>query len=277
VLSSDTGHTPFDVGAKPRAPLPCRARRRGARRARWRSRSARWPRASSAARPKAVARGRPLRGPGRAEITLCRIGEITLYERDQHRSGPASAISHCSPPPFAAQLRQVAVDTETGLVRCCATWWRATAGGPIHAEAPPEGQVEGAVANASLRADRALRRRRARARAQRQPERYRHLLRRGHAGADHILVPTVEPTGAYGAKSVSEINITARRGHRQRHLRRAGVRLAHTPFTRTCARGARREGELSGGVPRDPASGRSPVLARKRDDTGTGPLLQECS
>ncbi len=167
------------------------------------------------------------------KISFARIGSISLYEHDQHQiAATESAISHSSPPPFAAHFVEVEVDTETGLVRVLKYVAAVDCGRAIHPKLA-EGQVEGSVANGISYA---------------LTERYifneKGKMLNGNFGDYRIfssvdmpemvtiLVPTVEPTGPFGAKSVSEININGACPAISNAIYDAiGVRLRQTPFT----------------------------------------------
>ncbi|MBU1430533.1 molybdopterin-dependent oxidoreductase [Myxococcota bacterium] len=234
VHSSDTDLTPFDVGAYASSTtyLSGEAARRCALKV-----------AAQIAEVAAVELGCDAKaihleggyavGPEGRQISLARVGAISLYERNQHQIGATdSAISHSSPPPFAAHFVEVEVDTETGLVKVKKYVAAVDCGRAIH-PALAEGQVEGSVANGIGYA---------------LTERFIFnewgKVQNGNFGDYRIpsaedmpelvtiLVPTVEPTGPYGAKSVSEININGACPAIANAIYDAiGVRLRQTPFT----------------------------------------------
>ncbi len=166
-------------------------------------------------------------------LTLHEIGHRATYVTDQ-RQIAATASFACpeSPPPFAAFFCEVAVDRETGIVRLEHFVVAADCGVAIHPHAA-EGQLEGAI-----------------------------LQGIGHALCEEmlfsptgrcvnanffdykipsaldaprieaILVPSEEPTGPWGAKSISEIGINGPLPAISNAIYDAvGVRLTRAPFT----------------------------------------------
>ena len=234
VYSSDTDLTPFDVGAYASsttylsgaasigAAEKVAAQIKGVAAQLW----------SCKARQVTLSEG-ACHGPKGERITLAEIGGRTLYEADQFQiAATDSAISHSSPPPFAAHFVEVEVDTETGLVRVLKYVAACDCGRAINPQLA-EGQIEGSVANGISYA---------------LCERFvfdkQGKVVNGALGAYRIyaapdmpelvtiLVPTVEPTGPYGAKSVSEININGACPAIANAIYDAvGVRLRQTPFT----------------------------------------------
>ncbi|MBN2056158.1 molybdopterin-dependent oxidoreductase [bacterium] len=167
------------------------------------------------------------------QVSLEEVARYSLYQRNQFQIiGTASHISHKSPPPFAAHFVQVAVEEDTGKVQVLdyvAAVDCGTAINPILAE----GQVEGAVVNGMSFA---------------LTEEYLFNAEGRMMNADWndykiynavdtppvrtILVPTYEPTGPFGAKSVSEININgALPAIANAIFDAVGVRLYASPFT----------------------------------------------
>ncbi len=166
------------------------------------------------------------------KLSFERVGQISLYERDQHQiAATESAISHCSPPPFAAHFVEVEVDIETGVVKLLKYVAACDCGTAIN-PALAEGQVEGAVANGIGYA---------------MTERFifndKGKVLNGNFGdyripnavdlpvMKTIMVPTYEETGPYGGKSVSEININGACPAIANAIYDAvGIRLRKTPF-----------------------------------------------
>ena len=136
------------------------------------------------------------------------ICKFALYTEDQFQiQASASHVSDESPPPFAAHFVEVEVDTETGKVKILKYIAAVDCGTAINPKLA-EGQTEGAVLNGISYA---------------LTEEY-HFNEKGrmlNPNFDHyklftsldvpdiqtILVPTYEPTGPFGAKSIAEINI----------------------------------------------------------------------
>ena len=173
-------------------------------------------------------------GPGGETVkTLSEVALHTLYGGDQHQIiGTASHTSHKSPPPFAAHFAEVEVDEETGLVdvvRYVAAVDCGTAINPILAEGQTEGSVVNGIGYALTERylfddhGRML-----------NPDLGRYKI---PCSADlrelvTILIPTYEPTGPFGAKSVSEISINGPLPAIANAVFDAvGVRLYKAPFT----------------------------------------------
>ena len=172
-------------------------------------------------------------GPDDKKMSFAQVGSRSLYEANQHQiAATESAISHSSPPPFAAHYVEVEVDSETGLVKVKKYVAACDAGRAIH-PALAEGQIEGSVANGLSYA---------------LTERFifnknGKVLNGGLGGyritaapdmpeLETILVTAPEPTGPYGAKSVSEININGALPAISNAIYDAiGVRLRKSPFT----------------------------------------------
>ncbi len=171
--------------------------------------------------------------PDGRSVTLGQVGLRTLYESGQHQiAATASAISKKSPPPFSAHFVEVAVDTETGLVKVMKYVAAVDCGTAINPKLA-EGQVEGAVVNGISYA---------------LTEEYlfdSNGRMRNSGFADYkifstadmpelitIMVPTYEETGPFGAKSVSEICINGACPAISNAIYDAvGIRLRETPFT----------------------------------------------
>jgi len=237
VYSSDTDLTPFDVGAYASSTtyLSGEAVRKAAMLVR-----------SQILRVAADMLGLP---PGDAEglctenahvvapsgrrISYRDIALRALYETDQHQiASHASHITHASPPPFAAHFAEVEVDTETGLCRVLKYVAAVDCGTAINPKLA-EGQTEGAVLNGISYAlteemvfdawGRCL-----------NPNfgHYKIFTTRDLPELVTILVPSYEPTGPYGAKSVSEISINGPLPAISNAIYDAvGVRLLRSPFT----------------------------------------------
>ena len=136
------------------------------------------------------------------------ICKFALYTEDQFQiQATASHVSDESPPPFAAHFVEVEVDTETGKVKIVKYVAAVDCGTAINPKLA-EGQTEGAVLNGISYA---------------LTEEYifNEKGRMLNPNFDHyklyttldapeiqtILVPTYEPSGPFGAKSIAEISI----------------------------------------------------------------------
>lgn len=172
-------------------------------------------------------------GPQSEKVELWQIGTHSLYQENQHQiAADASHITHKSPPPFSAHFTEVEVDTETGLVRVIKYVAAVDCGTAINPQLA-EGQTEGAVLNGisyALTEEYLFD-----SKGKMRNPNFRHY--KIYTTADlpeieTILVPTYEPTGPYGAKSVSEISINGPAPAIANAIYDAvGIRLRKLPFT----------------------------------------------
>lgn len=168
-----------------------------------------------------------------ASVTLTDVANTTLYYHDQFQIlGTASHFSHSSPPPFAAHIVDIEVDTETGLVKVLKYVAAVDCGTAIN-PALAEGQTEGAVLNGityALTEEMVF-----------DPQgrminpsftKYKLYSTRDCPEIKAILIPTYEPSGPFGAKSVSEISINGAQASIANAIYFAtGARLYESPFT----------------------------------------------
>ena len=172
-------------------------------------------------------------GPGGRKVSYAEVALRALYDADQHQIGTfASHISHASPPPFSAHFAEVEVDTETGQCRVVKYVAAVDCGTAINPRLA-EGQTEGAVLNGLSYAltEELLFDQHGRCR---NPSfgHYKIFSTRDLPELVTILVPSYEPTGPYGAKSVSEIGINGPLPAVSNAIHDAvGVRLTRAPFT----------------------------------------------
>ena len=233
VYSSDTDLTPFDVGAYASSTtyLSGMAAKRCAEKV------AAQLLAVAAEMIEEAAEGIRLEG-GKAvgkkgEVTLARVGTRSLYEKDQHQIAAfASAFSDQSPPPFAAHVAEVEVDTETGRVRVV-RYVTATDCGVAINPVLAEGQVEGALLNGISYAlsERYIYNEKGRLL---NPSfgTYGVYFTRDLPEIRTFLVPTYEPTGPFGAKSIAEVNINGPLPAISNAIFDAvGIRLRKSPYT----------------------------------------------
>jgi probable selenate reductase molybdenum-binding subunit len=234
VTSSDTDVTPFDVGAYASSTtyLSGMAVKKAAARAKQQilavgAAMKGWPVDAVTLEEGAV------RGPDGQRVALWQIATHALYQENQFQiAANASHITQKSPPPFAAHFAAVQVDTETGQVRVEQYVAAVDCGTAINPQLA-EGQTEGAVLNGISYAlteeyifDSQGR--------MRNPNfgHYKIFTTRDLPALETILVPTYEPTGPYGAKSVSEISINGPAPAIANAIYDAvGVRLRKIPFT----------------------------------------------
>ena len=234
VLSSDTDVTPFDVGAYASSTtyLSGMAVRDAAETVREQIVA----RASTLlSLPPEVLRcqASAVCGPSGQSVSFQDVCLHALYEDDQHQiAAHASKISHASPPPFAAHFAEVTVDTELGDVRVVRYVAAVDCGQAINPKLA-EGQVEGAILNGvsySLCEEYIFNER---GRMWNDDFNYYKIYTtRDFPDIETILVESHEPTGPFGAKSISEININGPMPAISNAIYDAvGVRLRNAPFT----------------------------------------------
>ncbi len=167
------------------------------------------------------------------KVSLSEIAYDTLYIKKQRQLiGVGSFMSESSPPPFAAHFIEIEVDEETGIVTPIKYVAAVDCGKVINPELT-KGQIIGALVNGIGYAlseeykfgenGRML-----------NPNffDYRIPSSRDIPEILPILVETYEPTGPFGAKSVSEININGPIPAIGNALFDAlGIRLSSSPYT----------------------------------------------
>ncbi|MBC7221932.1 molybdopterin-dependent oxidoreductase [Candidatus Bipolaricaulota bacterium] len=167
------------------------------------------------------------------EVSLSEVGHRAFYVANQ-RQIAATASFACpeSPPPFAAFFAEVAVDTETGIVRVEKFVVVADCGQPIHPKLA-EGQLEGAVVQGighALYEEMLFSERGSTVNSTFFDYRIPTVLDVPEIEA--ILVPSDEPTGPFGAKSIAEVGIDGPVPAISNAIYHAvGVRLTRAPFT----------------------------------------------
>ena len=235
VYSSDTDFTPFDTGAYAssttyvsgnavlRAASDVRAQILDV------AAAALGERASALELAAGVVRSRK---SGKS-LTLSEIGHRATYVTDQ-RQIAATASFACpeSPPPFAAFFCEVAVDRETGVVRVERFVVAADCGVAIHPQAA-EGQLEGAVLQGIGHAlcEEMLFSPRGRCLNAGFFD-YKIPSALDAPAIEAILVPSEEPTGPWGAKSISEVGINGPLPAISNAIYDAvGARMVRAPFT----------------------------------------------
>ncbi|RLE36759.1 hypothetical protein DRJ12_04090 [Candidatus Acetothermia bacterium] len=171
--------------------------------------------------------------PDGRSASLSEVCHYAMYQSDQFQIGAtASFVPEESPPPFMASFAEVAVDTETGLVKVLQYVAAVDCGTPINPKMA-QGQVEGAIANGIGYAltEEMLFSSRGRVRNPNLFD-YKILGALDMPELEVILVDSYEPTGPMGAKSVGEIAINAPIPTIANAIYDAvGVRLRNTPFT----------------------------------------------
>ncbi len=168
-----------------------------------------------------------------SSCSLSEVANTSLYYYNQHQiTASASHFAHTSPPPFQANFAEVEVDTETGVVKIldyvsCVDC--GTAINPCFAEGQNDGAVvngishtlseemefssNGTPLNSSFR-------------------RYKIFSAADTPPVRTFIIPTWEPAGPFGAKSVSEIGINGPLPAVANAIYQAtGVWLVDAPFT----------------------------------------------
>jgi CO/xanthine dehydrogenase Mo-binding subunit len=166
-------------------------------------------------------------------VEFSELAKRTFYEKDQFQiAAMVSEASRLPPQSFAAHFAEVEVDTETGQVKVLSYVAAVDCGTVINPKLA-EGQVEGAVL---MGISYAL------------AEEF-HFDEKGRvlnpSFTDYkifspldapeikvLLIPSYEPTGPYGAKTVGEVNINGPLPAISNAIYNAvGVRLYESPFT----------------------------------------------
>ena len=167
------------------------------------------------------------------KISYKNISLRSLYSRNQIQiEATESHVSYVSPPPFAAHFVKVAVDTETGYLKLIKYVMVVDCGVAIHPKLA-EGQSEGAAMNGisyALTEEFVFNSRGAMTNASFLD--YKLFSTRDLPDMKTILVPSYEPSGPFGAKSIAEININGPAPAISNAVKNAcGIRLKSIPFT----------------------------------------------
>jgi putative selenate reductase molybdopterin-binding subunit len=167
------------------------------------------------------------------ELSLQRIGAISLYEDEQFQIASfGSAISHSSPPPFGAQYALVEVDVLTGFVKVLHYVATVDCGRAINPRLA-KGQMHGAVAQGlgyALTEEMCFddKGRLTNGNFSEYPV-YRMI---DMPRVSVVLVDTVEESGPFGAKSIGEVGLCGALPTIGNAIFDAtGVRLLRAPFT----------------------------------------------
>ncbi len=167
------------------------------------------------------------------QATFGEIATHALYLSDQSQiQAVSSHTTHKSPPPFSAQFAEVEVDTETGEVKVLHYVGAVDCGTAIN-PLLAEGQNDGAMVNGICYAlmEEFIYDRRGKL-LNTDFNQYKIWTAADLPKIETILVPTWEPTGPYGAKSVSEIGINGPIPAIANAIYDAiGVRIKTAPFT----------------------------------------------
>ncbi|HET91521.1 MAG TPA: 2Fe-2S iron-sulfur cluster binding domain-containing protein [Chloroflexi bacterium] len=208
VYSSDTDFTPFDKGAYASSTtyISGEAVRKAALKVAAQIKDHAATMLGSDTSEDMTLRDRQVFTPDGSSLTLEQVALSSLHQQDQHQIiASASHISYECPPPFGAQFVELAVDTETGQVTVERVLMVADAGrviNPITASGQVEGGLQQAIGFAHCEemvydeSGRLVNPRLG-------PYRVYRCHEMPHLEA--IFVQTEEPTGPFGAKSISEL------------------------------------------------------------------------
>ncbi|MBI4180166.1 molybdopterin-dependent oxidoreductase [bacterium] len=235
IYSSDTDFTPFDVGAYASSTtyISGGAVKKAAENVRRQILSVAAEILSEKADNLACSDGHVVSKKTKKKISYRNISLRSLYSRNQFQiEATESHVSYVSPPPFAAHFAKVAVDTETGLVKLLKYVMTVDCGVAIHPKLA-EGQAEGAAMNGisyALTEEFIFNARGAMVNASFLD--YKLFSTRDLPEMKTILVPSYEPNGPFGAKSIAEININGPAPAIGNAIKNAcGVRLRSIPYT----------------------------------------------
>jgi len=172
------------------------------------------------------------------KVDFTQIAKKALYTNTRRArnlyqiAATASEYSHLPPQSFAAHFVEVAVDTETGQVEVL-SYVAAVDCGTVINPRLAEGQIHGAIINGIGYAltEKLIFDERGRVRNPSFRD-YKILSSLDIPEITTILVPSYEPTGPYGAKTLGEININGPLPAISNAIKNAvGIRLCETPFT----------------------------------------------
>lgn len=235
VYSSDTDMTPFDVGAYASSTtyLSGEACRKAA--VKIREQVIKVAAEMMEDKPENLdLSGKKVVNPDKnSSISFAEICQYALYTKNQFQiASVASHISHKSPPPFAAHFAEVKIDIETGVLELLNFVAAVDCGTAINPRLA-EGQTEGAVMNGisyALTEEILFSKKGVPLNAN--FGNYKIWSTADYPNLKTILIPTYEPTGPFGAKSVSEISINGPMPAISNAIYDAvGIRLKNPPFT----------------------------------------------
>ncbi|UCD26244.1 MAG: molybdopterin-dependent oxidoreductase, partial [Candidatus Bathyarchaeota archaeon] len=172
------------------------------------------------------------------KVEFTQIAKRALYTNTRRArnlfqiAATASEYSRLPPQSFAAHFAEVAVDTETGQVKVL-SYVAAVDCGTVINPRLAEGQVHGAIINGIGYAltEKLVFDDKGRVRNPSFRD-YKILSSLDIPEITTIMVPSYEPTGPYGAKTLGEININGPLPAISNAIKNAlGIRLCETPFT----------------------------------------------
>ncbi|MCD4673556.1 MAG: molybdopterin-dependent oxidoreductase [Anaerolineaceae bacterium] len=210
IYSSDTDFTPFDVGAYASSTtyVSGGAVRKAALEVR-RQVQVHAAKMLDIADPESlVLKDRKVIAPNGEYVTMGEVALSSLHQMDQHQiMATASNVSHKSPPPTAAQFVEVTVDMETGEVTVDRMLMAVDCGRVINTRTAA-GQVTGGMAQALgfARSEETVHNDQGRVLNARFGD--YHIFKANELPVmDVIFVETNDPSGPFGAKSISELTI----------------------------------------------------------------------
>lgn len=166
-------------------------------------------------------------------FTYQEIAYNSLYERDQHQIiGSMSHISSKSPPPFAAHFVEILINRETGKIKVEKYVACVDCGTVINPQLA-EGQVEGSIINGisyALTEEFIFDKNGKMINGSFQD--YKIFTSMDIPDLKVVLIPSHEPSGPFGAKSVGEVSINGPCPAIANAIYGAvGIRIRKTPFT----------------------------------------------
>lgn len=234
VYSSDTDLTPYDKGAYASSTtyLSGNAVKKAAGKVREQILEVGARMLGTTADQVSLAKAR-VTGPGGKSVSLEEVGLSSLYQSDQFQiSAIASQTTKESPPPYAADFAEIEVDTYTGKVRVLNYLQAIDCGTPINPDLV-RGQSLGGVVNGLSYAltERFIYDKKGKVLNPNYAN-YKIFGTRDIPNITTIFVPSYEPTGPFGAKSMSELSINGGLPVISNAIYDAvGVRLRKAPFT----------------------------------------------
>ncbi len=210
IYSSDTDFTPFDVGAYASSTtyVSGGAVRKTALAVRRQVQEHAARMLNVADAELLVLKDRKVIAPNGEFVTMGEVGLSSLHQMDQHQiMATESHVSHKSPPPTAAQFVEATVDMETGEVTVDRMLMAVDCGRVINTRTAA-GQVTGGMAQALgfARSEETVHNEQGKVTNARFGD--YHIFKANEMPVmDVIFVETNDPSGPFGAKSISELTI----------------------------------------------------------------------